>query len=141
MTDLSQLSAEAKCDGRGNCRTGACATVISISDARIVEVSKYLGEVSNNIAEYEAVILTLIEAKKLGISHLHIYSDSKVIVHQIREEWKITHPHLRKLRDKVWEESESFIDVKIFWIPREQNEQADRLCHAVAANAKIFIRS
>lgn len=125
------MKAQAWTDGRGNAGTGACACVIMLETGAEFEFAEKLEPCSNNIAEYRGVILALEKAFTLQVSHLAIFSDSKLIVHQTQGQWRIKQSSLIPLRDKVWELGTLFESVDIDWIPREENTKPDRLCRQV----------
>lgn len=128
---VNSMLADAYCDGRGNAGTGSCATVIRVCNGPTYKEAKRLGPVTNNIAEYEGVILSLQEAFKRGVTHIVIHSDSQVIVNQVLGKYKVTHDHLRKLRDKVCKLKTNFEGFDIEWIPRNENWEADALCRSI----------
>jgi ribonuclease HI len=89
---------------------------------------------TNNIAEYGAVragvMYVVFNLKKC--TSLVIYSDSRLVINQLKDEWKCNHPTLRKLRDQIWNMLEPFGDnVKFVWIPREENTEADAMSRSL----------
>src|SRR4029079_6188307 len=97
------VKAEAFTDGGGNTGTqGSCACVLYLEDGRRRESYRRLGEVSNNIAEYQGVLLAMDYADGFGVTELVINSDSKLIVNQLQGRYKVNHSHLRELRDACW---------------------------------------
>ncbi len=94
-----------------------------------VEEGHIIGKASNNEAEYTAVLMAIYHAQKLGATDLHVYSDSKLIVNQINGDWKIHENHLRHYYDEVKREAES-LNFTISWIPRAQNNKADKLARS-----------
>lgn len=129
------MQAEAWCDGSGGSPRGSsCACVIvDIETGEIFEKAKFLGKGrgSNNVAEYEGVILLIETALDLGVTSLSIFTDSQLIANQIMENWDCKDANLRKLRSKVISLSEPFEDVSIEWTPRENNKRADLLCRQI----------
>lgn len=125
------MLADAYCDGRGNAGTGSCATVIRVCNGPTYKEAKRLGPVTNNIAEYEGVILSLEIALKYGVTHIVIHSDSQLIVNQVLGKYKINHSHLMDLCRQVWELANEFEVTQIEWIPREENTEADSLCRSI----------
>ncbi len=96
----------------------------------LAESKKYLGPVqTNNWAEYEAVALALLEAKKLGLSGrgLEVRMDSKLVVEQLSGNWKIKEPTLKPQAAKVRVLLADFPKNKFVYVPREENAEADRL--------------
>jgi len=93
---------------------------------RIEELSEYIGDGTNNIAEYTAVIRALETAHRLGDKTVHIKSDSQLIVRQLNGEYKVKDPKLRPLKKQV-EDLCYGIEVEFEHIPREKNTEADDL--------------
>ena len=108
----------------GHAGAGACI----LDDGREViwECSEYLGSRTNNEAEYKALIYLLKEAKARGLREIEIRGDSKLVVCQVRREWKINLPHLRELASEAWRLMED-MNVELAWIPRSENSMADVL--------------
>jgi ribonuclease HI len=126
------------CDGgaRGNPGPAAAAAVLLHPDlSPLDEASKYLGCATNNIAEYEGILLGLELAKKHGIVRLTLRLDSELVVKQVRGEYKVRHPGLKPLWEKTKNLLRGFPHWEIEHVPREQNKEADRLVNcAMDAN-------
>lgn len=90
------------------------------------EISRHLGKGTNNIAEYSAVLIAVEEAKKLGETGLTVRSDSKLLVSQLKGEFRVKAHHLRELVGKIRKAGEGMA-LNFEWIPREKNERADEL--------------
>lgn len=115
---------------RNNPGPAAAGAVIYENNIKIFEFKKYLGEQTNNWAEYEAVALILAEAKRLGFSgaSIEVRMDSKLAVEQILGNWKIKEPTLKPQVAKVHVLLNSdFPQYTFVHIPREQNKEADAL--------------
>jgi ribonuclease HI len=95
--------------------------------ATLATVSKYLGETTNNQAEYQAVINGLTEASKLKAQEVEIVSDSELLVKQCRGEYKVKDPDLAKLFMQVWNLQQNFKKVIFNHTRRSGNKEADRL--------------
>jgi len=91
------------------------------------DFKEYIGEATNNQAEYKAVILALKKAKELGGEELDFYLDSQLVVEQINQNYKIKDKELGKLFVQVWNLQQSFKKVTFTHVPREQNKEADKL--------------
>lgn len=91
------------------------------------ELSKYLGEATNNIAEYLALVYALQEALQLGYHEVLVNTDSELLVKQTRGEYKVRNPQLRWLHDVVMHLAKGFRTFRIEHIPRTKNTRADRL--------------
>lgn len=98
--------------------------------AKKIEVKKYVGERTNNWAEYEAVILALIEAKKRGLSkrEIEVRMDSELIQRQLTDAYQVKEetlwPQYMKVHNLL---VAHFPNVKFVHVPREENKEADRL--------------
>ena len=127
---------------RGNPGPAAGGAVIKNDTGEIIlKTSKYLGETTNNVAEYEALILALQKAKGIFKSrsrdainrvstkdkNLECYLDSELIVKQLNHEYKIKDENMQKLFIKVWNLTLDFDSVKFTHIPREENKLADEM--------------
>lgn len=101
------------------------------------EYAQYLGETTNNIAEYQAIIFALKKAKQLlGKEQLKkteviLHSDSQLVVNQINGKYKILEPELQPLFIQVWNLKLDFPYLKFVYIPREQNKRADGLVNKI----------
>jgi ribonuclease HI len=110
--------------------------------------SEYLGEATNNEAEYKAVILALKKFKALfgkkiaETSEVQIKSDSELLVRQLNGEYKISEPKIGDLFLEVWNLKTEFKKIKFSLIRREKNKEADRLVNealdAQASNQKLI---
>ena len=121
---------------RGNPgKAGAGALMINEEGKVVWETSRFLGEKTNNEAEYMALILLLKAAKEHGVRSLRVFGDSKLVVSQVSRQWKINLPHLRLLAQQVWELAEG-MNISYHWIPREQNKRADILSNEGIEGAK-----
>ena len=89
-------------------------------------------EASNNVAEYEALILGLETAKDMGIKMLNIKGDSDLVVLQIKNQYQCKNDRLRKYRNATWDTMEWFDALNIQKVHKEMNGLADKL--AVAAS-------
>ncbi|GAB3273931.1 hypothetical protein GCM10027562_44200 [Arthrobacter pigmenti] len=93
----------------------------------LAEKAEYLGVVSNNVAEYSGLVAGLqLALEQNPDARIHVKMDSKLVVEQMCGRWKIKHEDMRKLATKA----RSIVDpqrVTYEWIPREENQDADRL--------------
>jgi ribonuclease HI len=114
---------------RGNPGPAAFSYVIARSGLPDIEESGCLGETTNNVAEYTALVKALERARALGGGRLAILSDSELMVKQMRGEYKVKHDGLRKLFDQAQLLAETFDGVSYQHVRREQNKRADELCN------------
>ena len=112
---------------QGNPGEAAVGVVIKENGKVIKEISKPIGQATNNIAEYTAVIYGLQEALILKAQKVTINTDSELLYHQIKGSYKIKHPNLKFLFDLVQHLSEGFKSLEYNIIPREKNQEADKL--------------
>jgi ribonuclease HI len=111
-------------------KEGACAGVIFVSPSQetIYLSYKLEFETTNNVAEYEALVLGLRVAKDMGIEELLVFGDVELIVHQIKNIYQTKHPRLISYRNEVWDLVDSFFpSFNISFIPREENTMVDSL--------------
>ena len=114
--------------GRDNAGPSSVGVVIADDTGKILkEYSHYLGEATNNQAEYEAVIFALQKAKQLKIKNTELRIDSELVGKQLLGKYKIKDPDLQPLFIKSWNLRLDFEKVDIKIIPREQNKKADKL--------------
>lgn len=115
---------------------GAGAVVFDSIGKRLVEVSDYLGETTNNVAEYEAVMrgLKALAAEfpegHFSMNEVVVRMDSKLVVEQMRGAYKVKHPNLvprhLELRNII---ARHFGKVSFEHVPREKNKDADELAN------------
>jgi ribonuclease HI len=93
----------------------------------IAERSETIGEATNNVAEYRALLLGIELAKELGADQVEFVGDSKLIVEQVKGNWKVKQTHLRPLREQALEALEGLPSWSIRHVRRGENERADEL--------------
>ncbi|MFA6322891.1 MAG: ribonuclease HI family protein [Candidatus Buchananbacteria bacterium] len=111
---------------RGNPGPAGIGAVIDFGGQQYL-LKKYIGEATNNQAEYQAVILALEKAKELGATELDIYLDSELVKQQLSGAYKVKNEGLGVLFVQVWNLAQGFGKVKYFHIYREDNKLADKL--------------
>lgn len=115
---------------RGNPGIGGAGAVITDTDENILwEGKKYLGNCTNNIAEYKALILGLNGALTHGYKSLEIYLDSELLARQISGVYKIKNETLKELMSQVRSLLSSFESIKVTHVPRCHNKKADELAN------------
>ena len=115
---------------RGNPGPAAAGAVLTADDGTVLaEVSRYLGEMTNNQAEYRALLLALEEALRKGASELCIYADSELMVRQIKGEYRVKNEELKPLFQSVMRELKKVGSFAIHHVPRERNKAADKLAN------------
>lgn len=95
----------------------------------IGEIAEAIGSTTNNVAEYTALIKGLELALEKEVTEIEVFMDSKLVVHQVRGEWKIKNTGLRPLAIKANRLADRFTSATINHIPREENADADKLAN------------
>jgi ribonuclease HI len=116
---------------RGNPGPAALAYIIARGNQPVIEHAECLGEATNNVAEYKALIRALERAAELGGQRLLIRSDSELLVKQMNGLYRVKNPQLRTLHDEARRLRGQFQSVTIQHVPRSANSEADRLCNEV----------
>lgn len=93
------------------------------------DFKEYIGEATNNQAEYKAVVLALEKAKEVGGEELEFFLDSELVVKQLNQEYKIKDKELAKLFVKIWNLRQNFKKITFTHIRREKNKIADALAN------------
>ena len=115
---------------RGNPGLAGAGIVITDPDGGIlVERSVFLGETTNNVAEYQALVIGLEEALKLSPKRVTVRMDSELIVKQINGEYRVHNPGLLPHYRRASEMLSKIGEVQVFHVRRENNRQADRLAN------------
>lgn len=114
---------------RGNPGPAGIGVVIADANGKIVKkFGRYLGdELTNNQAEYEAVIAALEAAKELGGTHLEFRMDSELAVRQLNHIYKVKNHGLQPLFLKVKNLQTEFQNVSFKHVPRAENALADEM--------------
>lgn len=113
---------------RGNPGPAGAGAVILNPDGHVVaKIGKFLGDSTNNVAEYMGLILGLKRAKAMGIKELEVYSDSELLVKQLAGEYQVKADHLRPLHEEARSLLQGFSFIQVRHIPREENAQADAM--------------
>ncbi len=91
------------------------------------QYKKYIGETTNNQAEYQAVVFGLQKAKEMKAEEVEVRLDSELVCSQLNMEYKIKNKDFQDSFIKIWNLRQSFKKVTFKHIPREQNRLADKL--------------
>lgn len=112
---------------RGNpWEAGLWVYITDIEGTPLERRYKYLGQTTNNIAEYTGALYGIRRALELWATQIELYMDSKLVISQLSWEWKIKNAELKNIYLEI---QKILWDIKIWynWIPREQNKEADAL--------------
>ncbi|SMO37901.1 ribonuclease HI [Halorubrum cibi] len=120
---------------RGNPGAGAVGWCLVTADGVVAEGGERIGRVTNNQAEYAALIRALEAADEYGFDEIDVRGDSELIVKQVRGEWNANDPELRERRVRARELLERFDRWSIAHVPREINARADDLANEALDDA------
>jgi ribonuclease HI len=131
---MERILVESDGGSRGNPGPAAIGAIVldpsTDPPERLATVSRYIGETTNNVAEYEALIAGLEEAAPFRARRIRVLADSKLVVQQVRGEWKVKQAHLKPLHARARELLTAYDDVELQHVYREQNTDADALVNA-----------
>lgn len=115
---------------RGNPGPASIGAVIFDEKGKKITLSEYIGETTNNVAEYSALlhVLEIPEVKEAKV--LKIYSDSELLVQQINGFYRVKNRALQALYAKAKKALAGFEKVDVIHVPREENAGADKLANA-----------
>jgi ribonuclease HI len=126
---------------RGNPGPAAAACVVSDPSGEVLdERARLLGEVTNNVAEYRALLLGLERARALGATEVEVVNDSELVAKQVRGLYKVKHAAMRPLHREAMAALREFERWSIRSVPRAQNADADALVNAALDQARAAAR-
>ncbi len=96
---------------------------------RMLVLRKYLGETTNNVAEYRALLAALEEAARRGLRRLRIHTDSQLMERQLKGLYRVRQPHLKDLHEQALRDLSSLEQYEIVHVPRELNKEADEMAN------------
>ena len=116
---------------RGNPGPAAIGAVVTDGDGRVLAtVSERIGETTNNVAEYRALIAGLVAARAFPTRRLLVRGDSMLVIQQVGGAWKVKQPHLRPFVSEARALVDEWPDHELTHVRREQNADADLLVNA-----------
>ena len=134
---------------RGNPGPSAFGMILCNDKGDILKkYSEYIGKATNNEAEYQGLIFALKKAKayfgkeKIKKMGIELFSDSQLLVKQMNGEYKVLNSNIQPLFLTAWNLKIDYKNIRISFIAREKNEQADKLVNqaldAETKKQKIF---
>src|ERR1700731_3584892 len=115
---------------RGNPGPASYGVIIRDGSGELVaKLKKYIGRMTNNVAEYYGLIAALDYAQSHGVRALRVESDSELLVRQMRGHYKVKSPDLRPVFERAKKMSQTFESFRIDHVYREQNAEADALAN------------
>ncbi|HHW15638.1 MAG TPA: ribonuclease HI family protein [Firmicutes bacterium] len=113
---------------RGNPGPAGIGYLIYDAEGRLLtQGAEYLGETTNNVAEYTALIRALKQAAVFGPGPVRVFSDSELMVRQLNGEYQVRQPHLVPLHSEARRLLSGFAGWTVNHVPRDKNKEADRL--------------
>jgi ribonuclease HI len=136
MSEVNRFVIHTDGGSRGNPGPAAYAYVIERPGAPDVEVKCYLGQTTNNIAEYTGLVKALEHARALGAREVMVCSDSELMVKQMNGVYKVKNAGLLPLYKEATQLRRAFDSVTLRHVYREQNTRADALCNEALDNPR-----
>jgi ribonuclease HI len=113
---------------RGNPGPAAIGVVVSDASGEVVRtLSDTIGETTNNVAEYRALLRGLELAAEHGAREVHVINDSELVARQLTGDYKVKHAAMQELHGQAMALLQGFDAWSIESVPRAQNAEADRL--------------
>lgn len=128
-------------DGGSRGNPGPAGIGVVILDAKkkkLKEIYKYIGEATNNVAEYSALIAGLEEAARIGSDEVTLYMDSELIAKQLNGEYKVKSEDMKPLFEKALEILKAFKSFEVIHIERSKNKEADKLVNKAINLSSLF---
>ena len=122
---------------RGNPGNGGAGAVLVGDSGQVVSTAKrFLGHCTNNVAEYQALLLGLEEALGRGATAISIYLDSELLVRQIQGIYRVKNPTLKPLMADILALLDRFDTWQVAHVPRSENSIADQLANEAIDEAQ-----
>jgi ribonuclease HI len=106
---------------------GIGGVLYNMADEKVDSFSEYIGEGTNNQAEYKALLIGIQLAQKHKIAELDCFLDSELVVKQLNKEYKVKDAELAKIFVKIWNLVQEFEQMTFAHVRREHNKEADAL--------------
>ena len=134
---MSHLVAYVDGGSHGNPGPAGIGVVIEGPDGEMVRISRWIGHQDNNVAEYVALLEALQYALRCKAKVLHVFSDSELVVKQMKGEYACRSPRLYSL-NWTCRKLARYLEFNIAHIPREHNQEANNLAnHAARGRAEL----
>jgi len=127
MSDQKSITIYTDGGARGNPGPAAIGVVFMNGAEVVDEYKEFIGDTTNNQAEYRAVLAALDIAAEKGYTHLDFFLDSQLVAEQLNRNYKVKEKGLQQLFLEAWNKIQGFTKVTFTFIPREKNTEADRL--------------
>ena len=117
---------------------GIGVVILDSGKKKLKEIHKYIGEATNNVAEYSALICGLEEAFALNADEIVLHMDSELIVKQLNGEYRVKDERMKTLFAKAIKELKNFKAFEIKHIDRLKNKEADKLVNKALNLSSLF---
>ncbi len=125
---MSRLTVNVDGGARGNPGPAAIGVVVRGGDGEVVEeVGEKIGEATNNVAEYRALLRGIELAAAHGGTDLELIGDSELVVRQVEGRYKVKNAGIKPLHQEVKRALQSFDSWSVRHVRRAENSDADRL--------------
>lgn len=121
---------------RGNPGPAAAGGAVFLGDLKIEEFSRFLGHMTNNQAEYQALLIGLDLVRRLGYDRVSVRTDSELLARQVQGRYRVKNPELKALHHQVMAGLKEFREHDIVHVRRGFNAEADRLANRALDEAK-----
>lgn len=141
---IDGASKKSKNAGSGPAGAGVYITMVKDKNqpyqkpTTILKKSYNLGRQTNNVAEYIALLQAVRLAKKLNVKKIHIYSDSQLVVNQMKGTFQVKSISIQKIKNIIDRYLDSFETFDLTYIPRDQNREADVLANIGVKKGEQF---
>jgi ribonuclease HI len=133
---MSRFTVNVDGGARGNPGPAAIGVVLRDGGEVVGEVGETIGEATNNVAEYRALLRGIELAAEHGAAELELVGDSQLIVRQVEGRYKVKNAGMKKLHEEVKEALRGFDSWTIRHVRRAENADADRLVNEALDGAR-----
>ncbi|MBP7055738.1 MAG: ribonuclease HI family protein [Candidatus Omnitrophica bacterium] len=117
---------------------GIGVVMLDSGKKKLKEIYKYIGEATNNIAEYSALLCALEEAASFGAEDIVLHMDSELVAKQLSGEYRVKNEDIKTLFDKALGLLKIFNSFEVKRIDRSKNKEADKLVNKAINLASLF---
>jgi ribonuclease HI len=112
---------------RGNPGPAGAGAVILDGERVLARLGRFLGKQTNNVAEYQGLLLGLRRARQMGAREVEVRADSQLLIRQLQGKYAVKNEVLKRLHEEALALLRSFDRYELLHVPREQNALADEM--------------